>query len=70
MKRTTRLLLAASALGAGAAYLGYRAELGRARDSARRGGWLVDTDMGPIEYAEGGAGAPLLVIHGAGGGFD
>jgi pimeloyl-ACP methyl ester carboxylesterase len=26
--------------------------------------------MGPIEYGEDGSGAPLIMIHGAGGGFD
>jgi len=30
----------------------------------------VDTPSGPLEYAETGAGAPLVVVHGAGGGFD
>jgi pimeloyl-ACP methyl ester carboxylesterase len=48
----------------------YRKELTRARDAARRGGRVVDTSAGPIEYAEEGAGLPLLSIHGAGGGFD
>jgi pimeloyl-ACP methyl ester carboxylesterase len=38
--------------------------------AARRGSLVANTAAGPIEYAEKGAGSPLLSIHGAGGGFD
>jgi pimeloyl-ACP methyl ester carboxylesterase len=31
---------------------------------------IADTRRGPIEYEDAGAGVPLLVIHGAGGGHD
>jgi pimeloyl-ACP methyl ester carboxylesterase len=31
---------------------------------------IAETPCGPIEYAVAGSGAPLLVVHGAGGGFD
>ena len=31
---------------------------------------IVPTRHGPMEYAEAGAGPPLLMIHGTGGGFD
>lgn len=48
----------------------YSYELGLAREAAQRGSFLVNTDAGPIEYAERGTGIPLLSIHGAGGGFD
>ncbi len=48
----------------------YRREIGHARAAATRGGTIVELDIGPIEYAERGAGAPLLSIHGAGGGYD
>jgi 2-hydroxy-6-oxonona-2,4-dienedioate hydrolase len=48
----------------------YSYEIGRAREAAQRGSLLADTYVGPIEYAERGAGIPLLSIHGAGGGFD
>ncbi len=70
VKRIGRLLLAVSAVAAGAVFLRYQNEVGRARDAARRGSALIDTEAGPIEYAEAGAGVPLLSIHGAGGGFD
>lgn len=48
----------------------FRAELDRARDAALNGAVIVNTPVGPIEYAERGKGAPLLSIHGAGGGWD
>jgi hypothetical protein len=31
---------------------------------------LIETRRGPIEYAEAGSGPAVLVMHGAGGGFD
>jgi pimeloyl-ACP methyl ester carboxylesterase len=34
------------------------------------GSQVIDTTCGPIEYAQVGAGYPLLVVHGAMGGFD
>lgn len=37
---------------------------------ARLGGVLMQTPCGPIEYQEAGAGVPLLVVHGSGGGHD
>lgn len=31
---------------------------------------VIASEYGPIEYARGGAGIPVLVVHGSGGGFD
>jgi 2-hydroxy-6-oxonona-2,4-dienedioate hydrolase len=53
-----------------ASYLLYRQDLGNARKSALVGSQLIDTRCGPIEYASEGAGAPVLVLHGTGGGWD
>jgi 2-hydroxy-6-oxonona-2,4-dienedioate hydrolase len=65
------LLTLVGAFGAGAlVFLYYNAELSRARDEVGRGGRIANTTAGPIEYAETGAGIPLLFIHGAGGGYD
>lgn len=50
--------------------LRYRRDLSAARSTVARGGLIADTASGPIEYSEQGSGAPLLSIHGAGGGFD
>ncbi len=54
----------------GVAFLLYKNELGRAREATLRGSLIAHTDAGAIEYADKGAGIPLLSIHGAGGGFD
>jgi 2-hydroxy-6-oxonona-2,4-dienedioate hydrolase len=60
----------AAAGAASAAFVLYRNDLARARDAVRRGSLLAHTGAGLIEYADIGAGVPLLSIHGAGGGFD
>lgn len=44
--------------------------MSRARAAVRGVGRIANTTAGPIEYAEKGAGRPLLSIHGAGGGYD
>lgn len=59
--------VAASALCVG---VGYRAELAAEVARAAAGSRMAETACGPIEYALLGAGPPLLVIHGAGGGID
>jgi pimeloyl-ACP methyl ester carboxylesterase len=75
MKRRTLLpILAISALallGAGLAVrTHFERDLAWARARAAQGGKRVDTRCGPIEVQEAGAGVPLLVIHGSGGGHD
>ena len=50
-------------------YLAYHNDMSIARErisSAK----VIDTAYGPIQYADVGQGRPVLVIHGAGGGFD
>ncbi|WP_192248527.1 alpha/beta fold hydrolase [Mesorhizobium silamurunense] len=64
------IMLIAVAITAGMAFLLYRDELGRLRDTVSRGSLVAKLDIGQIEYADKGAGVPLLSIHGAGGGFD
>jgi pimeloyl-ACP methyl ester carboxylesterase len=61
------LLLAAVA--SVAIHLAYRRDLAAARQRVA-GGTIVDTPCGPIEYAVAGRGQPVLLVHGAGGGFD
>jgi pimeloyl-ACP methyl ester carboxylesterase len=51
-------------------YTTYRRDL-RARRARLKGASVVaQTRCGPIEYAEAGSGTSLLIVHGAGGGFD
>ena len=52
------------------AYVAYRRDIDRAFARISTGSELVQTPCGPIEYVTVGAGEPVLVVHGAGGGFD
>lgn len=51
-------------------YTSYQRDIREARQRIATGSRIAHTACGPIEYAETGAGAPVLVVHGAGGGFD
>lgn len=74
--RTVRGSAAAAAIaGAGAAGVlalrrAFRSDLRAARDRLTTASRVVDTSSGPIEVAEVGSGPPVLVVHGASGGFD
>ena len=48
----------------------YRREMARAVSALDAGGSIAETPRGRIEFAETGVGEPVLVIHGAGGGYD
>ena len=48
----------------------YRHDIAAAQARVSSGSRIADTPCGPIEYAVIGKGAPVLVVHGAGGGFD
>jgi 2-hydroxy-6-oxonona-2,4-dienedioate hydrolase len=54
----------------GLAYTTYRRDLHHARERVSTGSHIVQTPCGPIEYALAGDGPPVLVVHGAGGGYD
>lgn len=72
--RRNALIAAASVLGsaaAGAALYGvYRRDMAGIRAAVEAGGTRVETECGLIEYAREGSGPPVLVVHGAGGGYD
>jgi 2-hydroxy-6-oxonona-2,4-dienedioate hydrolase len=51
-------------------YRVYRRDINAARARVSSGSQVVNTPCGLIEYADVGNGPPVLVIHGAGGGFD
>jgi len=48
----------------------YTTDIRAARERLATGSLLADTPCGIIEYAEAGEGPAVLVVHGAGGGFD
>ena len=59
-------------LVAGAAYTtgAYRASIEAAENRLARSSSVLATSAGALEYAVGGRGPPLMMIHGTGGGFD
>jgi pimeloyl-ACP methyl ester carboxylesterase len=62
-------LLLVAAVAAVLIHVQYRNDLTGARERVA-GSLMADTPCGPIEYAIAGRGQPVLVVHGAGGGFD
>ena len=53
-----------------AGYSSYRRDLAAARARARSGSRILNGRSGPIEYGTFGHGSPVLVLHGASGGWD
>jgi 2-hydroxy-6-oxonona-2,4-dienedioate hydrolase len=51
-------------------YNSYQKDITRARERISGGSQIVETACGLIEYAIAGDGPPVLVVHGAGGGYD
>jgi pimeloyl-ACP methyl ester carboxylesterase len=51
-------------------YASYRRCIDQAYARVSTGSRIAQSPCGPIEYAVAGEGPPLLVVHGAGGGFD
>jgi pimeloyl-ACP methyl ester carboxylesterase len=62
------LALVAGLIGLG--YGSYERDIRRARERVSAGSRIAQTACGPIEYALVGDGPPVLVVHGAGGGYD
>ena len=53
-----------------AVWLAYERDLQRERARVATGSQVIPTPCGPIEYATAGRGPAVLLVHGAGGGFD
>ena len=52
------------------AWLAYDRELRAARERVAAGSQVMATRCGPVEFAAAGRGPAVLLVHGAGGGFD
>jgi 2-hydroxy-6-oxonona-2,4-dienedioate hydrolase len=70
-QRTALAITSALLAGFGVfVYSEYSRDIRAARARISSGSEVLNTPCGPIEYAEAGTGPAVLVIHGAGGGFD
>lgn len=63
------LFIIAAFLGI-AAYGAFRRDMARLRADLAQGSTLIDTRHGVMEVAIAGEGSPVLLLHGAGGGYD
>jgi 2-hydroxy-6-oxonona-2,4-dienedioate hydrolase len=70
MRSLLRAALAIAVVAVAVAYVVYRRDIDRSFERISTGSQIVQTPCGPIEYASIGEGDPVLVVHGAGGGFD
>lgn len=64
------LILPLALLSMTGLYLRFRHDLDASHARLAGKSTIVETARGPVEYAEMGTGAPVLFVHGAGGGFD
>lgn len=58
------------AVATGLAVISYHRDMAMARERVRKGSELLASPYGDVEFAQGGTGPDVLVIHGSGGGFD
>lgn len=70
LRKIIGMLSAAGSAATLFAYARYREEMRAIQDKVESGSTIAETAAGPVEYAEAGEGKPLLMIHGAGGGYD
>lgn len=68
--RARWLIPVALTLGVGAVGLVWQRDMRAIEAQLAAGARVIQTGFGPVAFAEGGEGAPVLVIHGAGGGHD
>jgi 2-hydroxy-6-oxonona-2,4-dienedioate hydrolase len=69
-RRIFRLAAAAVAAGFVVMSIAYLRDMRRAYERIRQTSTVVSSPYGDIEYSQGGAGPPVLMIHGSGGGYD
>jgi 2-hydroxy-6-oxonona-2,4-dienedioate hydrolase len=65
-------IILSAAMAAVTAYLyqDFQSDMGIAYENIAMGSRTINTAYGPLEYADVGSGYPVLVVHGAGGGYD
>jgi len=64
------ILSAVVSVSALSIYIVYLRDITAAREQISSGNVIDTAQFGPVEYADVGQGAPILAIHGTGGGFD
>lgn len=69
-RRVSVLVLVLLVVAGALTYASFRRDVARANERIAAASTVLDTPCGMIEYAERGSGSPVLVVHGAGGGFD
>lgn len=69
MKRKLLIAFVALTLSASAVWLLFRADLAAAKMALESASQIAATACGPIEYRVVGRGPPVLLVHGAGGGY-
>ena len=70
VRRAAWIAAGLASLGVGWTVHAYQRAIRAANARVASGSLIADTQCGPIEYATAGEGAPVLVAHGAGGGYD
>jgi pimeloyl-ACP methyl ester carboxylesterase len=63
-------IAAAAVVAAAPVALAYARDMRRAYGRVRGSSSVIPSPYGDVEYATGGSGPPVLVIHGSGGGYD
>jgi pimeloyl-ACP methyl ester carboxylesterase len=63
-------VVVALAVGAIATYLAYSRDMQTTRERLEAGSQIIATRHGSVEYTAWGEGSAVLVVHGAGGGYD
>jgi len=67
---STGALTGATGILALKSYALYQQDLDAAYRRIQQESAMIDTSSGPINFGNAGEGAPVLIVHGAGGGFD
>jgi len=70
LSRNAKIVIGIALVAGLLTFVSFQRDIGAARARAAFGSELVETPCGVIEFAVEGDGPPLLMIHGAGGGFD